>query len=314
MHIINKNIIYLILIIIPSFLYSQDTPYSQYYSNLVMLNPAFTGAIESDRINVFYRNQWLMTDAKFHSFGLSYDKNISKYNSGIGVIIKNDIDGVHILSTINITYSYKIKISSDFYLHMGVEGGIIQKYINTSTLIFENNETINSGFNKIVPDFSIGLISFYKEIYSGFSISHITEPYMGNHYSINEKLNRKYTAFLGYTHYLNTRLHSEKRILSPNILFQIQGLQYNINWGTSFQYNNIIGGLWIRHNFKPDFDAMIFSLGFKTKDYKITYSYDMNIGKKTTVILGANEISFTKIFKTKKNKKYKMIECPNFLR
>jgi type IX secretion system PorP/SprF family membrane protein len=301
------------MIIFPFSVFSQDVPYSQYYSNLVVLNPAFVGTVPSDRINMFYRNQWLRTGAGFHSVGVAYDKNISEYNSGVGLIVKNEISGMQILTVIDLAYSYRIKISSDLSISMGVEGGIIQKYMNTSDLIFENSEFVGSGFSKIVPDFSFGAVSFYKNIYSGISVSHIAEPYQGRGNSVNEKLNRRYVLFLGYTYYIPTGLLSEERVLSPNILFQTQGLQYNINWGFSFQYNRVLGGLWIRHNLKPDFDAMIFSLGFKTKNYKFAYSYDMNIGKKTMVMLGAHEVSFTTIFETKKKKKYKMIKCPNFL-
>jgi hypothetical protein len=95
---------------------------------------------------------------------------------------------------------------------------------------------------------------------------------------------------------------------------QIQGYQQNINWGISFQYDSFIGGLWLRHNLHPNFDALIFSLGFKTKSYKFAYSYDMNLGKKSLTPLGAHEISISTLFETQKKKKYKTIKCPTFLK
>jgi len=203
---------------------------------------------------------------------------------------------------------------------MALQAGIVQKYLNTSNLIFEDalagtptNEILKTGYNKTYPDFGTGVVAFYNNIYSGISIDHIAQPYQGTNKTSNERLNRKYTGFFGYIYYYNTRLKMQQRIISPNILVQIQGYQQNINWGLSFQYDNLIGGLWLRHNISPNFDALIFSFGYKTKTYKFAYSYDMNIGKKTTVPLAAHEISFTTLFETHKKKKYKMVNSPTFL-
>ena len=88
-------------------------------------------------------------------------------------------------------------------------------------------------------------------------------------------------------------------------MIQIQGFQQNINWGFSFQYDKLIGGVWIRHNLMANFDAMILSAGYKTQEYKFAYSYDINLGKKTLIPLGAHEISFTMLFGKSKKKKYK---------
>lgn len=294
---------------------AQDAPMSQFYSNLVVLNPAFTGTAQSDRVNLFYRNQWLRTNAGFHSFGASYDKSFSDYNSGVGIVLTNEINGAYISPTFDVIYSYMIEATPQLFISMGLQAGIAQKYLRVSDLIFENEgETIQAGFNKIIPDFSAGIIAFYKNTYSGFSVDHISQPYQGLSKSANEQLNRKYTFFAGYLFYYNTRLLKQQRILSPNVLVQIQGYQQNINWGFSFQYDNLIGGLWVRHNLHLDFDAIIFSAGYKTQNYKFAYSYDMNIGKMTNIPLGAHEISFTTLFETHKKKTYKAIKCPTFLR
>ncbi len=314
---INRHAKYIVAIIITFWLnasFAQDAPMSQFYSNLVVLNPAFTGTTQSDRVNIFYRNQWLRTNAGFHSFGASYDKSFTKYNSGVGVILTNEINGAYVSPKFDVAYSYMIEATPELFISMGLQAGIVQKYLLASDLVFdEDGENIQSGFNKISPDFSAGIVAFYKNTYSGFSVDHIAQPYQGVSRSANEQLNRKYTAFLGYLYYYNTRLLKQQRILSPNILVQIQGYQQNINWGFSFQYNNLIGGLWVRHNLRPDFDAIIFSAGYKTQTYKFAYSYDMNIGKMTNIPLGAHEISFTTLFKTHKKKTYKAIKCPTFL-
>ncbi len=298
----------------------QDAPMSQFYSNLVVLNPAFVGTTNGDRVNLFYRNQWLSTNAGFHSFGASYDKSLSQYNSGVGVIVTNELNGAYISPTIDAAYSYMVKLKQGFFISMGLQGGMAQKYLRSNDLIFEDelnggvtNEVLSSGFSKIVPDFSSGIIAYYNNYYVGFSVDHIAQPFQGVSKSANERLKRKYTGFVGYMYSYNTSLLAQKRVLSPNLLVQIQGLQQNINWGFSFQYDNLVGGLWLRHNLKANFDAMILSAGYKTQSYKFAYSYDINLGKKTTVPLGAHEVSFTMLFETTRKKKHKLVKCPSFL-
>jgi type IX secretion system PorP/SprF family membrane protein len=72
---------------------AQDVPYSQYYSNLVYLNPAFAGTRTESRVNMFYRNQWPRSNAGFQSFGIAYDMPIQNSNSGFGVMLTNDMAG-----------------------------------------------------------------------------------------------------------------------------------------------------------------------------------------------------------------------------
>jgi len=306
----NKYLFLLLIFFSCSSIYAQDAPMSQFYSNLVILNPAFTGTTKSDRVNLFYRNQWINTSAGFHSFGVAYDKSFPEYNSGVGIILTNEINGAFMAPTFDVTYSYMVELAPQLFVSMGLQGGIAQKYILGSDLVFDSPEPLSGGFSKIVPDFSVGAVAFYNNFYGGFSVDHIAQPIQG--YS-GGLLNRKYTGFIGYLHYYNTRLKSDQRILSPNLLIQIQGFQQNINWGFSFQYDKLIGGVWVRHNLMANFDAMILSAGYKTKDYKFAYSYDMNLGKKTTIPLGAHEISFTMLFETHKKKKFKSIKCPTFL-
>jgi type IX secretion system PorP/SprF family membrane protein len=291
---------------------AQDVPYSQYYSNLVYLNPAFAGTRAENRVNLFYRNQWPKSNAGFQSFGIAYDMPIQNSNSGIGVMVTNDIAGGFVEPSFDIIYSHHVKFIKKMDLSLALQAGIVQKYI--MPLDFGTTEPgYSAGFSKIYPDFALGVSTFYKSVYTGLSVDHLVRPYQGINKSDEERLNRKYTFFIGYIFHLNERLISEERIVSPNLLIQIQGLQQNICLGSSFQYDNLLGGLWMRNNFSFNPDALIFMLGYKTKSMRFTYSNDMNLGKKTTMPLGAHEVSFTLLFKTKSKKKFNAIKCPTFL-
>ncbi|MBI9066482.1 MAG: PorP/SprF family type IX secretion system membrane protein [Salinivirgaceae bacterium] len=293
--------------------YSQDIAFSQQFSNLVAINPAFSGTTLGERINFYYRNQWLGNHSGFQNFGFTYDSYLSKYNSGIGVLVNNDIQGAYIAPSIDISYSYIIKLDRDFYLSMGLQAGINQKYLSTSKLEFEQNESIASGLKKTYPDFVTGIIGLSKNTYFGLAVDHIGKPYTGVFSSQDSRLNRKYSLFAGYIYELKTRLISQHRYISPNVLVQLQGLQQNINWGIAFQYENLLGGLWVRHNLEPHFESTIIYLGYKTKSFRFTYSYDVNIGKRTTRMIGAHEISVTRLLPTQKSKKNYAHKSMSFL-
>ncbi|PKP08287.1 MAG: hypothetical protein CVU09_16505 [Bacteroidetes bacterium HGW-Bacteroidetes-4] len=291
---------------------AQDVPYSQHYSNLTYLNPAFAGTRESMRMNLFYRNQWPKSGAGFQSFGAAFDLPIEKFNSGFGVIVTNEMAGAYMQPSVDFIYSYQIKPFPDAYLSMALQGGLVQKYLGEVELQ-DNNEVLTRGFSKIYPDFAVGITGSYKNFYSGISSDHLMKPYQGVSARELQRINRKYTFFIGYLHSLTGRLIKEQRIISPSVLIQIQGGQQNINWGSSFQYNWLIGGLWLRHNVKFNMDAAILMAGFKTSDMRFAYSYDINVGKKTFVPLGSHEISFTILFDYNKKKQFQAVKCPGFL-
>ncbi len=300
---------------------AQDAPISQYYNNLPSINPAFVGTSNGARINSFYRQQWPLLDSKLETYGVSYDQTIVKYKSGFGLFVSNDISGAVSSPSIEIAYAYHVDVRPGFSLSMGLQGGIVQKYINRSELIFEDEmnggttlENINTGFNKIYPDFSVGVVGFYKKIYAGLSVDHLNRPKTDQQGSAFSEINMKFTGQVGYIAHLKKRLIKQTRILMPSIMVQIQGQQQNICWGIVYQYDYLFGGLLVRHNISSNIDVLIISAGIKTNSMRFAYSYDMNVGKKSITPIGAHEISLTLLFNIHIKKKHKALNCPYFLR
>lgn len=318
LNILKINLIIILILIVVS-IDAQDLPLSQYYNNLPLLNPAFVGTAHSNRINIFYRNQWPQADYNFLNYGVGYDQSIVKYNSGVGVFLQNEVNGVVQSPSVKLAYAYHIKIYTKLNISMALQAGVAQKYINQSTLVFEDeitsgttSENLNSGLNKTYSDFALGVISFYQSFFGGVSVDHLTKPRTGTEENSN-RINQKITFHVGYVFENNKTKLSDQRSIMPNIMYQVQGSQQNLTWGCLYQYNNIIGGLLMRNNIKQSIDVLIFSLGIKTPKLRISYSYDMNIGKKTTMPLGAHEILLTLLFENHTKKKYKAINCPSFL-
>lgn len=292
---------------------SQDIPYSQQFSNLVAINPAFSGTTLGNRVNYFYRNQWLGVKSGFHDFGFTFDTYFEKYNSGIGAMVTNQVQGGFVSPSIDFSYTYIIKIDHEFYISMGIQAGITQKFLLASDFEFKEAETMPLNATHVYPDFATGVVGLTKNAYIGISADHLHEPFYSKSKRVQSRIDRKYTIFAGYIYEIETRLIKQQRYLSPNILYQFQGWQHNITWGSSFQYQNVVGGLWLRNNLNAIPESVIISAGYKTQSIRFTYSYDVNIKKKTTQLIGAHEISFTYLFENGKIKKGKGIRAISFL-
>jgi len=132
-----------------------------------------------------------------------------------------------------------------------------------------------------------------KEVYFGFAISHLTEP----NQSILEgdgvgKLPMKFTLHAGTkTHDFIRALFSKGFSLSPNAIYQQQGVFKQLNLGMYMVNNNITFGGWYRNNLSARPDAIIGMIGYSTQFFQIGYSFDYILSDLSTYSLGSHEIS-----------------------
>ena len=295
-------------------LWGQDIPVSQFSSNPGILNPAFVGTTGGARVNMYYRDQWPQIEAGIRNFSVLYDRSFSEYHSGLGVKLSNELSGFYYKPALHAIYSYQVKLGHDFFASMAFDAGLVQKYISLSGLTFKDpGENLSSGFSKLFPDFGMGIVAFYHQLYGGVAVNHLTEPYQGEVKTAESRLIRSYLLHLGYMYQLQGRLLDQQRVIAPSLLVQVQGAQKYITWNLNGQYDSFLGGIGLRNDFTMQFDALIFFAGIKTKRLRITYSYDMNIGKMVTNSVGAHEISFTMVWETQTKKKHNEIKCPSFL-
>ncbi len=292
---------------------AQDIALSQYYANMLCLNPAYAGYHNKVRWNTYYRNQWLGTGAGYKSYAINYDTYVSQLHGGIGVRLSNETAGSLQNPSVDLIYSHGIKVNQHLYFSFGMQAGIVQRYRSLADLEFEEQEIVSASWGNMYPDFALGGIFFYKNIFGGLAVDHVLRPYQTESRLAEARLNRRYTVQLGGLIPFKGRLIKQKRMLSPNILVQIYGPQNYLSWGANFQYDYLIGGLWLRHNVEAEFDALIFSAGIKTQSYKFAYSYDVNLGKKANIPLGAHELSFSLMLEKREKMKKKMVPHPSFL-
>jgi type IX secretion system PorP/SprF family membrane protein len=305
----------------------QDPIFSQFFSAPTYLNPAFAGASDCSQMVFNYRNLPSPQFGTFSTFNFSADTRIPRIGGGIGLLVTSDHQGGLIMQNqISAIYSHKVKISDDFFVNLGIQGGYFRNELHWDKLVFYDQ--INPSTGEVFPqnesppaqtwidgiDFASGILFYSERIYGGVAIHHLNTPERGFFATIGWP--RKYTAHLGLHLPLK---HSgfglnktEDLFISPNLVYQQQGPHKRINYGMYAGFSSFVAGLWFRQNLTLP-STLIFMVGLQLEKYKIGYSYDHSLSGYSGVLSGAHEISVSFNFNCgQKNKRRHILNCPIF--
>jgi len=307
---------------------AQDFIFSQYYNAPIQLNPAFAGNNNFPVFSANYRLQWPGLQSSYRSYALSYDQFINKFNSGVGFWISNDNQGDGTLETIkfNGIYSYKLRFQRDWQLKIGLEVGYAQSNLDWEKLIFydqidpllgsaigiSSNEVRPDNLNRSYFDVSTGFLLYNPQYYLGFTMKHLNRAYSG--FVPNFGVSEEGIPFLLSIHggFQITLVEGNNRqngtFISPNVLFARQGDFNQLNIGAYAQIRSIFGGIWLRHTIK-NVDAVIFSAGFDTGDFKIGYSFDLTTSDLGISTGGSHELGITFKLRGLSNEESPMNDC-----
>ena len=327
-----KRIIYLIALsfIILTDSFGQDPTFSQFYANALYLSPSFTGATNEYRFALNYRDQWPSVPGVFNTYSISFDKALTNFNSGIGVLATYDVAGSGNLSTTNIglLYSYDFNINKEWHIRPGVDFKFYYEGLDIGKLVFNSQITGCGTSPSITPppfknvadvDFATSALVYNSRTWGGFTLDHLLAPktsFYGNDATVPVKIN-----FYGGTQILKqTRLRQKSQdILSVAINFQKQGKFYQSDLGLYYYKDPIIFGIWYRGIplvTSQVGDAIIGLVGIKTKQLHIGYSYDFTISSLIGSTGGAHEISLVYEFNNlsigQLKKRIRAIPCPEF--
>jgi type IX secretion system PorP/SprF family membrane protein len=327
-----KRIIYLVALsfIILTDSFGQDPTFSQFYANALYLSPSFTGATNEYRFALNYRDQWPSVPGVFNTYSISFDKALTNFNSGIGVLATYDVAGSGNLSTTNIglLYSYDFNINKEWHIRPGVDFKFYYEGLDIGKLVFNSQITGSGTSPSVTPppfknvadvDFATSALVYNSRTWGGFTLDHLLAPktsFYGNDATVPVKIN-----FYGGTQILkHTRLRQKSLdILSVAINFQKQGKFYQSDLGLYYYKDPIIFGIWYRGIplvTSQVGDAIIGLVGIKTKQLHIGYSYDFTISSLIGSTGGAHEISlvyeFNNLSMGQLKKRIRAIPCPEF--
>jgi type IX secretion system PorP/SprF family membrane protein len=327
---------------------AQDPQFSQFYSAPLYLNPAFAGSTGQNRIGINYRNQWPALDANFVTFSAYADTYIEDKNSGVGVLINRDREGVFGMTSTSIAfqYAYDLRLTKGLSFRPGFQGAIYNRSINFDKLTFGDQfdpntgdvrsptslENLNTGQSKFFPDISLGGLLYSQNAWLGVSTIHITQP---NQSLVGgeDKLPMKVSLHGGYKFFfregtMKTGVYSipQERSIAPTIQYRHQGQWDQMDVGTYFTLEPLVLGIWYRGipfktvNGFSNNESLVLLIGITKRGPKdvlnIGYSYDYTLSKLGPSSGGAHEFSISYSWSTRDPRKPPkdklIIPCPKF--
>ncbi|MBK6932226.1 MAG: type IX secretion system membrane protein PorP/SprF [Saprospirales bacterium] len=305
---------------------AQDPIFSQFYAAPLQLNPAFAGSGHAPRLGAAYRNQWSGFNNAYRTYAAFYEQSIDRLNSGIGFNLEGDDAGDGILRTTRFSavYAYRLNITGNLAVKIGVEAGLQQTALDWDRLVFPDQidpldgpvitttEQRPDQLNNTVFDASSGLLLLSDRFWLGLGLKHLNTPRQG-FLLVNDNLSGglplRYTLH-GGTEIIVNRGNKVKpaSFISPNFLLVSQGPYKQLNVGAYTALGPVFGGAWYRHTFR-NADAAILMLGFRQDMFKIGLSYDITVSSLAARSGGTYELTFGLFFDKGRKRPADLNDC-----
>jgi type IX secretion system PorP/SprF family membrane protein len=315
--------------------FPQDPQFSQFYSNYLYLAPSFAGLTNKNRISFNYRNQWPDIKYGYQTYAVSFDKFLEKFNSGIGILVFQDVAGSGRLRTtsLGIQYSYDFSITENWHARPGLHFNYTERGIDFEKLLW--NDQISASGNapssaEVAPmqkvgdiDFSTSVLTYSEKFWLGAAVDHLLKPNQSLYYYEKEEGNPAKVP-IKYSFFGGVKFIRPEHLLQPiptsiqlAFIYKQQEQFRQLDLGAYWFHSPLIAGIWYRGIplYKEVFnrDAITLLVGVKTHNLNIGYSYDFTISKLITSTGGSHEVSISHVFKTRPLKhKIKAVPCPEF--
>jgi type IX secretion system PorP/SprF family membrane protein len=172
---IKKGLGILVLVILAHASYAQQDPmYTQYIFNTQTINPAYTGTWESLSFMVLARQQWAGWDGAPQTYTFSMQAPMNNEKVALGLNVISDNVGKEKRFGLYGDYSYRVKVTQNTNLRMGLKAGFTNYSNNLQSyeLLPGVNDPMFQGdlSNKFIPNFGAGLFLYNQRYYVGLSV------------------------------------------------------------------------------------------------------------------------------------------------
>ena len=155
----------------------QESIYTQYMFNRMLINPAYAGVKGCTDLTMMYRHQWLSFAHAPRQIALSGHTSIDRWNSGIGVFASGDFIGAFRNTSLGFNYAYHLKLGEQYHLSLGLQGALLQFSIDEDLITVANSSDVTfasqTGQTVFRPDAGAGFFLVSERFYVGASALHI---------------------------------------------------------------------------------------------------------------------------------------------
>lgn len=303
----------------------QPFRFSQYFQNMVMVNPAVAGLEDFMDLKVGYRQQWTGLDLSPQTFYLSahaplsvkpsefsyrnnalrisdptaFDQletrssisNASSVRHGLGGYIYNDQQGIFQQTSAFVTYAAHIRLNGRTRLALGLSGGLNNRQINTDGITVSNPDadpTFNRILNQSGGNTSLDLNAGLFLYAENYYIGYSADRILRNPITTSaDSLNERQDIY----HYVLAGLRfnlGNSLMLLPGAFIgtsSVLPLTYDIN--IRLRYNDVV---WIGAAYRNS-GTVAGMLGLNIDNrFNVNYSYDYGVSSVRDFRSGTHEI------------------------
>ena len=298
--------LYILLVFVSTFIEvrAQDPVFTQFLIVPESLNPGFTGSASSWNAGIIHRRQWPKGNRRIDT-QYGFANNLVTDNLGIGITLLNQNETFtnYNYFKFNGAVSYRINLSYNWRLRLGLEGGFGRKDFNFGNVLLEDQIDINDGsisgssidpgflkYNNQINfvDFSFGVLVDEENTWFGAALKHLNRPNISFLENGNVPLDLFLSVHGGYYFALDNSptmiLPADTDLLvSFNYMRQSQFNRLDI--GTSLEMNTYSFGIIAATNpeGRSTNSHIVTSLNpfisMRAGEFKFGYSYDINTSR-----------------------------------
>ena len=267
----------------------QEPMFTQYIFDPISFNAGYVGTTSMLNVNTLTRLQWVGLEGSPKTFSLSAHAPIEGRKIGLGITLLTDKIGPVNNTFFTVNYAYRLRVTDQLTLSMGIKGGISSYKVGLTDLSiidqedpqFENNE------KKISPNLGFGFYLYEDRYFVGFSVPKLIQTSVDDEYATEKyQLKRHYYIVGGY----NWKINNEWN-LKPSLLTKIVGGSPVSNDITiQALYNKLVGGGII---YRVGDALGFFAFGKVYKELNVGYGYEYSLNGLSGVNSGTHEIRLT---------------------
>ena len=204
---------------------------------MLLVNPAFSGAEGKHLMSLTSRNQWSDTESSPKTTALSYSVASGK-NVGLGISIISDKIFIENQTTITADFSYRLTLSNDAAIFLGIKAGGNSYSSDPSLLRGYNSEIdpLKNSLSSFTPNLGVGFLYKRSNLWFSGSMPRLFNSKRETNDLVIQSRDRVHVYLAGGVNFL----FNEKFSLEPNLMFrQTKGINSVTDMGIKGGYLNI---------------------------------------------------------------------------
>ena len=270
----------------------QESMYTQYMFNRLIVNPAYAGAKDGLNLTGLYRHQWTgFTPFNGDPRNLTFSAHgpIMDGKSGLGGFVNSDWNGVIQKNTFGVAYAFRFRLGKTGSVSLGLNAAFQQYKFNA----FQRNpldkydpSLPNGSSTAYNPNLGAGLFYNTGKLYAGLSVQNLMETNI-NILKNTDVDKAKYRNHIYFTGGYDIRI-SNDFLISPSLFIRYVAktpVQFDINCNFTF-----VDRIWVGATFRYK-DALAGLIGFHLNpNMRIGYSYDYSFFGLNRYNTGTHEV------------------------